>query len=921
MATDAPANRNLLIGTKFSRPRRSGDAVIRARLIDKLNEGLERKLTLISAPAGYGKTTLLLTWLETCPWQSVWLSLDDHDNLLPRFCLNLVAAVQTCFVDSCSATRALLEREQIPRPEQLAGSLVNDLAAIDERFIIALDDYHLVPDADIQQFMRTLIKLLPEHVHIAIATRTDPPLSLPLLRASHQQSEIRVMDLRFTQEEAATFFQQAVAGELDGAVVSAINQLAEGWSVGLRLAAVSMQSGRSGAAILDGFKYGASDFVTDYLLDEVLDQQPEPIQHFLLYSSILDRLCSDLCAAVCFGIPEEVDENSPEPQANARLANEYLVRIKRTNLFLTSLESERDWYRYHRLFAENLRYRLRSSAGPAHISMLHRRAACWFAEHGYVEEAVRHALAGEHTDLAVQLVEDQCRNLLNPVDRIVLERWLFLLPEDDIWSSPRILLARGWLLFRQWNLTALDAVLDRIEYLLDVDDTLQDERDIILGQVATLRSTTLCNKDHDYQAAIAASERGIHLVADTERDTRGLANMMRGLSLQAVGQRELAVSQLLGIIEDASPHSPSKTQSYIMLALLHLMAADLTEMQRIVRRMFAFAERSESVNAEPGAHYVAGLLHYERNDLPSAETHFSQMFELRHQANFIGGVVGGLGLTRIHQLRNELGKAQDLIDVLRTEHLRLDNHYLIPLVEAAQAYQDLLSGDQAAAMGWARSVQPDVLQNCLFNFESPALTQARILLQCGTKVELQGGRAQLQQHLSVLQAYHYVNRVIRLGVTAAVIDEKLGYHEDALDQLQRAMELARPSGFIRSFVDAGEDLVPLLRDLRGRGIAEEYISRLLDAFGRGVAVDPIQNIKLTRTKTASTVEEPLTRREEEVLRLIVLGLSNQEISERLTISPHTVKTHATRIYAKLGVSGRVPAIHKARLLGILYSEK
>lgn len=401
------ADNHPLISTKLNMPRRTSDLILRPRLIDKLNQGLDHKLTLVSAPAGYGKTTLLLSWLETCARPSVWLSLDEHDNYLPRFFRYIIAAIQSRFPHACKTTLELLQTQLVHQSDYLVAALVNDIAAIDEAFIFALDDYHLIHHPDIHQLMQALIKAQPAQLHLAIAARVDPPLALSRLRANHQLTEVRVRDLRFSAEEAVRFFHETVGEDVDQATAVGLNQLAEGWTVGLRLAALSFHTGRDGTAILAGYRSGASDFVTDYLMGEVLERQPAALQEFLLRTALVDRFCADLCRAICFDILQD--------GANV---TEQLARIKRTSLFLTPLDAEEGWYRYHHLFTEMLRHRLLRLHSQEQVVALHLRAAEWFAAHGYLDEAIQHALAADDVAYAVQLVEGRTQNLLNPIDRL-----------------------------------------------------------------------------------------------------------------------------------------------------------------------------------------------------------------------------------------------------------------------------------------------------------------------------------------------------------------------------------------------------------------------------------------------------------------------------------------------------------------------
>jgi len=908
-----------IIRTKINKPRLTSDLVQRPHLVEYLNRGLDRKLTLVSAPAGFGKTTLVLSWLGVCQKPSVWLSLDESDNDLSIFLLYFVAVIRNRYPQACENANRLLEANQLPPLDYIAASLINDIIEIDEPFIIAFDDYHHILNENIQGLMTRLIKAQPEQLHIVLTSRSDPQLPLAWLRANHQMTEVRASDLRFSEREAELFLQGAVDKGIDPAAAASLCQRTEGWIVGLRLAALSMQKGTDPEAILDGFRGDTSDFVTNYLVGEVLNQQSTGMRKFLLQTSILNRFNADLSDAVCYRSSEA---DSSQGSDREDLSTSRLIReMKNTNLFLVPLDEQQDWYRYHRLFQEILRNRLDSEYSREQVKKLHYRASKWFADHGYIGDAIGHALSADDVEMAVSLVEDQSQNLLNPVDRVILEHWLSLLPSEIVWRRPKLQIARAWMLFRQWNITALDSVLGRTQSLLVEDTCTSEDNMLINGQINALRCATEYLLHSNYQLVLDLSEKALQQLPVTARGARSITYMCRTLSLQSLGQRDTAINQIEQIIADPSPQSPAKSQAYIALALLHYSTGDLPRMKRLTSQMFSFAAENKEVNALPGAHYTSGFLFYEWNDLTTAEVHFRAGFDLRYRSNFMGSISGYLGLIRLKQLQNRLDDSQELIDMLRSDMIKIMNTDLLPLMEAAQAVQNMLRGDQVAALRWARSTLDNALEDKTFIFELPILTQARILIELGTTADNQQLQQRLQEMLQEMESHHFTNRVIQILAHLALVNQRLGNTTQALELLERAVLLAQPGGFIRSFVDAGKSIVPLLEQLDMRNVAANYISKLLSAFD----VNRIADLPEIHSLMAGSPDEikgiePLTRREDDVLRLMGRGLTNQEIANDLVISPHTVRTHATNIYAKLGVSSRARAVHKARQLGILPTE-
>jgi LuxR family maltose regulon positive regulatory protein len=904
-----------LIRTKLRRPRVSDDLVLRPHLWDRLNQGVDRKLTLVSAPAGFGKTTLVASWLELCHRPSAWLSLDENDNDLFLFLSYLISAIRTLFPQACRDTLELLQSPQAPPSDYVTTSLINDIAELSEAFVLALDDFHHIHDDAIQQLMTRLIEAQPIQLHLVIASRTDPVLPLPGLRGGRQMTEIRAQDLRFSEEEALQFLRRAVGEDLDQATATGLQQRTEGWIVGLRLAALSMEGAADRAAILDGFAGDTNEFVLDYLIDEVLLRQPDTRQQFLLQTSILDRFNAGLCDAVFCGKADDINSDQLAGQAQV-----FLDELRSANLFLVPLDKEHGWYRYHHLFQEMLRPRALLTYGRDEICALHRRAAEWFAAQDYVEEAIRHALSGNDVEFAIGLVEDQSDNPLNRWDRATLERCLAMLPEGTVWRRPRLLLSRGWMLYRQWRMTALESVLDRAETVLgvDPDSPVSTEQQPINGQILALRSATNYLVQSDYGRALVSGKKALQQLPAGAGGARATAAIFRAFSQQALGQQGQAVRQLREAMEDPSPHAPAKVQIVLGLAMVHLVAGDLFQMQQTSDYLRMLAERTKSPNAIPGAHYVAGILHYEWNDLQAARGHFSKGFELRYQANFVASFHAAIGLTRIHQWQGDLEQAQGTINLLREHTLHLNNTDFLLLLDAAQAEQWLCQGETVSALSWARSFHREPLQDNIFNFELPVLTKVRILVAEGTMDEVQTMRSLLQMQATTLEANHFTNRTVQTLAHLALVELRLGLPDAAIGALQRALNLGQPGGFVRSIVDAGSSLVPLLQQLRERGVAPDYVSKLLTAFGpTRTASRATASRWRTESERPEELPEPLTLREEEILRLIGRGLTNQEIAAELIISPHTVKTHATHIYAKLAVKNRVRAVRKARHLGIL----
>jgi len=469
--------------TKLQRPRVDDDLVSRPRLLEQTNRGLERPLTLVSAPAGFGKTTLLSAWLQGQDIHSSWISLDENDDDLGIFLRYFAASIERVFPNACENILPLLNAPLLPPKEYLAAELVNELAALPEEFVLVLDDYHFIQAETIHQMLTTLICNMPSQVHLMIATRKDPPFPLSLLRGRKQVLEIRAVDLRFTPEEAKAYLEGVLGEEVELIAVSSLTSSAEGWITGLRLAALSMQGQADLKISVDTLAGSSTYYVREYLFNEVFSRQPQDIQDFLLQTSILNRFCSELCDAVI----------------GTSTSHALLEKIRHPNLFLVYLDAERKWNRYHHLFRDMLRQRMKRTFGQEKINELHRRASAWHGKEGMIEQALNHALAAGDTAGAVQLIENSRHELLNSEDWSTLERWLNKLSDEVVSERPELLLARAWTFELRYQAAMISPILQEVETLLSAEDTVwtdamvQDSR----GEISALKSCIYFMKDEN----------------------------------------------------------------------------------------------------------------------------------------------------------------------------------------------------------------------------------------------------------------------------------------------------------------------------------------------------------------------------------------------------------------------------------------
>ncbi len=863
----------------------------RPRLLAQLDRGLAQDLILISAPAGYGKTSLAVDWLRQRPdLTTAWVSLDEYDNNLDIFLRYLTTAVHNAFPQErpCANTQTLLNAPQPPPLEIITNTLINDLVHLPRALLLVLDDYHLITLPAIREVMAGLIRHPPAALRLLLITRVDP--ALPLLarrRAQLQLLEVRAADLRFAQAEARAVLNQTSGAEVDEATAKLLGEQTEGWIIGLQLAGLALREQPDQPAFARVFQERHRRLMTDFLLDEVLVHQPEPVLDFLLKTAVLERLCDSLCAAVVGPTPVGVT----------------LSDLERTNLFLISLDEQGTWYRYHQFFQELLQRRLAQKFGQAEIAGLHRRAGGWLAEHGFIEAALRHLLAAGDVATAVTLIEDQRHELLNQGEIHRLNRWLGLLPEAVLAQRPALLQLKAWVLRWQAKFQTIPALLQQAESLLAQEtetavaesihpDILRGERDVLRSEMAFFQN--------EFQRGETYAQSALDRLPPNYFFARGMAALFQLMSQQSLGQTEAALHQLTIWLDDEQLQHP--TFRYLLLlgaGAIYGSIGDLKRLEQVGQFMLKLGVAEEKPLTITWARHFLGHVQYHWNCLDEAYAHWSAVLDWRYQANFRTYHEAMLGLALLRHSQGDETGARQTLDELTQVLLEMNQVQFAPEVEAFRARLALLRGDVGTAVHWTQSgTQPARMP--LWFWETNELTHVKALLAQDTAVS----RQEADQLLITCQQYaektSNVWLLIQMWALRALLAQAQNRPDDALDAAERAVRLAEPGGYLRLFVEMGPDMADLLAQLASRGVASVFIGRILAVF-----------------PAAPTAEPDLTRRELEILTLLQQDLSNKEIAGRLVLSVLTVKRHNRNIYQKLGVNGRRQAIAKAKTLNIL----
>jgi len=887
-------------------------------LIERLNEGLHGNLTLVSAPAGFGKTTLVSEWVADGKRPTAWLSLDEADNDPARFLAYLVAALRTVTADIGAGVSGVSQSPQAPT-ESILTALLNEISILPESIVLVLDDYHVIDAQPIDQAVAFLLEHVPPRMHLVITTREDPQLPLARLRARDQMTELRAADLRFTTSEAAEFLNSVMGLDLSAADIAALEDRTEGWIAGLQLAAISMRGHRDVPGFIRAFA-GNHRYIVDYLVDEVLRRQPDQTRNFLLQTSILDRLSGSLCDAV-----------TGQEHGNARLE-----ALERGNFFVVPLDDTRHWYRYHHLFADVLHAQLLAERA-VQVATLHRRASEWYERHDLLADAVRHALAAEDFARAADLVERAVPVMRRSRQEVTLLGWLKALPDDLIRRRP--VLSVGYALTLLSG-GVLDGVEDRLrdaERWLDTAATRARPDDpaaamVVVdaeafrrlpGAIAVARAGQALALG-DVVGTVKHARRALDLVPSDDHLWRGAAAALLGLAAWTSGDLEvahrayadgMAQLQMAGNISDA-------IGGVIALADIRIVQGRLRQAMRTYEGGLRLATEQGEPAMRGTADMYVGMsdLHREHGDLHAAMQNLLRSKEQGEHTGFPQNRYRWrVAMARIREAQGDLDGALDLLH--EAEHLYVSDFFPnVRPIAALKARVWVAQGRLGAALDWTRERGLSVADDLCYLREFEHITLARVLLArpTGDRADrsMLGAMGLLVRLLQAAAEGGRTGRVIEILVLQALAHQTRGDIPAALVPLERAISLAEPEDYVQIFVSEGAPMARLLSEARAHGFMPDYTGRLLAARDPGApASEPIPSH--LAANPAQSLLEPLSQRELEVLRLIAQGLSNREISERLFLALDTVKGHNRKIFGKLDVQSRTEAIARARELGLL----
>ena len=914
-----------IIRTKLHLPPIQKDHLHRRRLLDRLDEHLQRPLTLISAPAGYGKTTLASCWLETSDDPSAWVTLDEGDNDLRLFLSYFLTAIQTIFPNMGRQTLAMVNVATIAPVKAIVGSLINEIDRIEQPFILVLDDSHLIKDESVLEVLNQLLRHPPQSMHLVLIGRRDPLLPISSLRAKGLLTEIRTQDLRFSEMETATFLTQELGTQVDLATVAALEEKTEGWVTGLRLAVLSMRH----RDVIDPKllePHVDAQYVMEYLFTEVFSQQPPEISQYLLNTAILDRFCGPLCEALC--------KHGVESFTGKIGGWEFIAWLKKENMFLIPLDAENRWFRYHHLFQKLLVNQIKRHQGPEKINDLHAQAGAWLAENGIIEEALQHYLAAEDIPVAMQLVAQHGHNLMNNQQWPELERLIGMLPRDRVEQDPELLIFKAWHKHVQTSgcdLPTKAAYNKKIEPLINnLSEKALARETQINGHFEALRGLEFY-LTADGENALKYFQSACDKIPMHHKRARVSAYLFLAAAYQMLGDLETGLSIYTNEIQKSIDQGSDYYAPYIeKLCYLYWINADLVAIRQTAERSLKIAMDLRLPESVAFGLYFLGIISYHQNKLKIAEEKLTQLVNNYYFLNVVMSAHGTVALAMVYMARGEFGQAEKYCKKALNYAIDTNNQEAIRIIQAFEAEYALRRGHLAKASQWAeRFISKPITMPYLFYF--PQLTPVRILLAQDTTDSREQAADLLKQLYDFVTFTHNTRFQIDVLALQALLYDSQDNKPSALKALTEALTLAEPSGFIRIFVDLGPPMADLMKRLIKQNVAVGYIGRILAAFrddekrATSDATDneiPSPGPPVPTSPSHSTIQtmvDPLTNRELDVLDLLEQRLSNKEIAVKLFISPKTVKKHLENIYGKLNVSSRRQAVEKAVALGILPS--
>jgi len=886
-----------LIQTKFCGPRVTADIVARDRLLTLMDSSLECPLTMVSAPAGYGKSVLVSQWLQRQKHPAVWLSLDQADSDLQQFLAYLIAAIHNEFPDACNATKQLISAPDCPPIPVIVNHLLNDLIAITDQCSIVLDDYHHLDQSSlVHEFIEQSLEHPLPNIHLIMITRRDPSLPLTRFRALNLMLEIRMQDLKFTRSEISELFCSNLDYAVNDASVAHLQGVLEGWAVGLRLVLLSLRNNKNPDEFLLSLRGGIPQ-MQEYLVNEVLSVLSDDMRECILKSSILNRFCDDLIEFVC-------SSERPAEGHEQISGHDFTHELQTRNLFTINLDPQNQWFRYHHLFQELLQNELGKILPAEDIASVHMRACIWFETHDFIEEAIFHALKAGDAVFAARIIERHCYSELEKDRWMVVERWLAMLPEEVSGQRITLVIVKTLIAAAHQRIDQVVSFSEEAQALLDDGQGSrgqEGELELIKGQInfwggafeESIRCLESAKSKIESHKHILIAETDLHLA------------IVRYMN----GQGDLAIQILNDQIRDFGGIQLARRVG--ALSFIHVLSGDLHSVRNEAWRMRNMGVQMRTPLVDAWSYYFDACADLMNMRLDSALKNFQTILRRLHVLDRRAVIDAYVGKALVQQLSGKPENANTTLENLAAFVNETDDPLNQVLMKSCQARIELLRGNREAAIRWADSYyeSPGVFDLFVW-LGCPAMTRVRAYISMGSPASLEKAQQGVDEIRIVSESCQLINQLIEVTVLESLIRDKQGNSDQAMQVLENAIALAEPAGWLRPFIEAGPEMNDLLERYCRLNQDCEFACHLLELFQSFNKENPHN----PETETTSpevpggVFAEELTNREIDILELLAQRMQNKEIANKLFISVHTVKDHLKHIYQKLGTVNRREAV-------------
>lgn len=893
----------LILNTKLHRPTLADDYVQRKEILEYLESNSDKPLSLISAPAGYGKSIVASQWLEYTKSLHTWVSIDEEHSNLKVFLIYIHAAIEKLFPGTLDKTGIILSANELPPVNIIAHNFINEIDLINQDFILVLDDYNQIKDSQVHDFIDEILRFPPEHLHLLIITRKDPPLNLSSLKINGRINEIRMNNLCFSENEIKILYKKLINIQISDESIQQLLKKTEGWIVGLRLASIQISDVRNSDELFRNGK-GDDQLVSDFLISEVLSERTESFKKQLIVSSILNRFNANLLDSL---FDKEYFENPIS-------GNAFIKQLITSNLFVISLENDHTWFRYHALFQGILRKQLVEMYAVEQVSAMHERISCWFQKNDIIGEAIEHALKANSNNKAIEIIEKEWVAATNEFNWKIVEGWLTYMPDAVINASVKLLLIKAWIVQSKNKIQKLSKIVHRIDQLE------QDLSPTDTGFLLFYKGILNCNEGLS-EAALTFFNEAIALIPESYILIRSDIYFYEKLVQQMSGQKEVSILNETEIANLTNLDNDSIMYGRKLLQEISIGMLDtsLTKTQHKIKAYFN--QKRANSSSISMASYFKGSCNYWANELVVAVTEFENHINNKYRSNYRSIIDSFIGQALSYHYLNKPQESLDSIKKMMLFAEEIDDFEIMKFAKSGETRISLLQGNITIVKKWMNTVTlQDLKANTLYWIDEPVITYCRVLLVKNTEESLPKALELLSNYLSFSKSIHNKLRIIEVLVLKSMTNTKLENKRRALSNLNEAINIAASGGFVQPFVAVGNEILELLLELKSKKQNLNFIDTII-----GLIEQRNLNFKSSGSKKQSShklfrkiiSDDIISTREVEVVNLVAEGLRNKEIAEKLFVSDDTIKKHLYHIFQKMEVSNRTGLVTKAKELGII----